>query len=250
MNNILQEINKIRDIKDKVKTSSNLELNLLDNVLIAKEDLSDIDRDLLSIYANSILDLAGLLIEMYGEDEESENLLKFVLAVDTDQAIRARSYELLLKIVEIKENPFNNYKKIQGIIIQLEEAYKRYYHPESFKDMVNYSSNPLGINILSYQQNIDKIFSSNVIKSLSEIKSDNLKSYVIEQLLKHVNSRRGLYGGLTSNYVKTFFKRVKVLAQDNEYLLSKVNERIYGVNFDTRGFINKFDKLKNRMFKK
>ena len=250
MEELLQEINRIRNIRDKIKSDITIESQIPNDILKSNLLLSNYDKQLVSIYLKTIQEIAILLIDNYGETQESEKLLKYILDNSTDTELREQAFEKLLTIAKLQSNPYNNINEVKNLIEKLHIAFSKYYHPDNLLDGMNYHSNPAGINVIVYMKHIDSIFSDEVISKLCSIQSLAIRRYIIEKLLIYVNSKEGLFAGLTNEYIRKFFSRIKVIVSSDEELLSRVNERIYNIPIQTHGLINKLDSMKDKLFGK
>lgn len=247
---IIKEIDRIRHIINEISISDELNLDSIKKIILPKESILEYDNDLVSLYLESLQNLTNLLVDKFGEVNESELLYKYLLEICSDSGHRKQVYEGIIKINELRKNPFNDFNEVKILIDKVHLLFKKYYHPDNVIDMMDFNSRHIGINVYIYMQELDKIFSDDLILQLSNIKSEFIKKYIVDKLLFYVNPKSGLVGSMKSEYIRKFFNRIKPIAIFDEQLLSEVNERIYSIPFDTHGLINKVDNFKSKIFKK
>lgn len=260
---ILNEILEIRHLTFRInkKEIENKEIfNFIKSIYPEERTINLIeDNELKNMYCESLIDLSKAISDSLLSVTFSEEILNKLLSVVSDQKIKRNIFEQLLEVKKIKDNPFNdaeyvnmfnnkikNYCSEFEFSFKLEEITSANYHPSVQDGVRNVEIHAL-IKKLEYQ--MKELFCEKNIHLLSQAKKNELKVLIVQNLIGYFSNPSFFnHVKFTRDFEKIFFKRLKEIDFRDEYLEAKVNERIYGINFDTKGMINKFEKLKKRVF--
>jgi len=262
---VLNKINEIRNLTLSIKKSeidNNSLTDLIKKIYPCESLLSSIeDDDLKNIYLDSLLSLSSAIYNFSFNKSISQELLQSLLKVVRDSNIKKNIYEQLLEIKKSEDNSFNDVdyvklfnEKVAKLCSDFEVALKMEgikainYHPSVRDGVKNVEIYSL-IKRLEYQLN--ELLSEENVRLIKESKNNNLKVSIIQNIFNSFNNSNIIWRvRLTREFEKKFFSRLKKISIDEKVLEGKINERIYGINFDTKGLINKVDNLKKKIFGK
>lgn len=261
----LKKINEIRNLIELIKKNEIINDTLSESVrkIYPNENfLNSIeDAELKNLYFDSLLSLSSTIYDYSFNKSVVEELLQILLKFVTDSNIKRDIYEQLLEIKKNEDNPFNDLDYVNRFNeeinklctefennVKMEEIKSASYH-HSVRDGIRSAEIYGLIKRLEYQLN--QLFSEENILLLSKSKSNQIKISIIQNLINYFNRPYFPWRvRVTREFEKDFFSKLKKIGFEDKVLESRVNERIYGINFDTKGLINKFDNLKKKIFKK
>lgn len=262
---VLNKINEIRDITKKIETKEieNDAVKSLIALIYPDEEIIKAieDEDLKNIYLKSLLKLASAMYNFACNKTIAQELLQTLLKITNDTSIKNNIYEQLLEIKKDENNLFNNPEYVKDFNEKVAKLWKDFdsdvvnegfegtiYHTDNGDVIRNVGMYPLTRRL---ERQLNELISEENVLLINGSKNYSLKVIIIKNIINcmdkaHIMWRIRDHRG----FEKELFSKLKKIEINDKVLEGKINEKIYGIDFDTKGLINVVDKLKKRIFGK
>jgi len=253
---ILNLINKIRILTETIKKEKIDESSLItaiDEFYPSKSICDEIEDDeLANMYFESILILSTTIYNLALNRSLAEVLLLASLEFNNDSNIKKKIYEQLLVIEKDGQNPFNDSEYVKKFNEVVNDFFNSFHPKDTNGDEIItlYSalqSRKSDKDVYDFLSTLNNLFSYENIQQINSSKFIQLKESIIKNLISCYYVPNHTKEKLVHDFKKKFFIRLKKISISDEVLLGEINEIIYDINFDTKGWINKFDRLKSKI---